>query len=86
MPALLLLFRVGGMPFPIPVLWFPVWLLLLPLAVLARIVGAVAALFTGKTWAVFLTESLSAWSLLPGLHGLQVSVSSGGRGFHFKFI
>ncbi len=88
MPALFLLFRVGGMRCPIPVPWFPVWLVLLPFAVLGQAVGAVAALFrAGRgTWAAFMSQSLAIWSILPGLHGTEITVSSGEENLSFRFF
>lgn len=88
MPALILLMRFGKMPFPIPVLWFPVWLLLLPFALLAQAAGSTAQLFCrgGNTVLAGLNESMALWSVLPGLHGLEVSVSSREERLMFRFI
>ena len=86
MPALLLLLRIGRMPFSLPILWFPVWLVLLPPAILGQLVGSVAPLFTKKPWAVFQSGSIAAWSLLPGLSGLQIVVTSLREKLQLKFI
>lgn len=88
MPALLLLLRFGRMPFPIPVLWFPIWLLLLPLALLAQVAGSAASVFyRGKNSVLaMLSGSLALWSILPGLHGLEVSVSSREDKLMFRFL
>ncbi|MFO7627816.1 MAG: hypothetical protein R6V62_11205 [Candidatus Fermentibacteraceae bacterium] len=88
MPALLLLLRFGKMPFPIPVLWFPVWLLLLPVALLAQTAGSVASLFCRDRSSTLarLSGSMALWSILPGLHGLEVNVSSSEESLMFRFI
>lgn len=88
MPALLLLLRFGKMPFPIPVLWFPVWLLLLPFALLAQAAGSTAQLFCRSRSTVMagLSGSMALWSILPGLHGLEVNVSSREDRMMFRFI
>lgn len=88
MPALFLLFRIGRMRCPIPLPWFPVWLLLLPFAVLGQAVGAAAVLFRARrgTWPVFLSESLAVWSILPGLHGTEITVSSEAENLSFRFF
>lgn len=88
MPALLLLLRFGKMPFPIPVLWFPVWLLLLPVAVLAQAAGSAAQLFCRgrKSALAALSGSMALWSILPGLHGLEVNISSREDRLMFRFI
>jgi hypothetical protein len=88
MPALFLLFRIGRMPCPIPVPWFPVWLVLLPFAALGQAAGAAAALFRpGRgTWPAMLSESMAVWSILPGLHGTEITVSSEAENLSFRFF
>ncbi len=88
MPALLLLMRFGRMPFPIPVLWFPIWLLLLPVALLAQVAGYAGSVFhRGKSSTLaMLSGSMALWSILPGLHGLEVNVSSREDRIMFRFL
>lgn len=87
MPAMFLLMRFGRMPFSIPLPWFLLWVLLLPFAVVAQLAGWVAlALGIRAATARVLQVSMSAWSLLPGLHGLHISVRSKSENLQFRFV
>ncbi len=88
MPALLLVLRFGRMPFPLPLPWFPVWLVLLPLAILGQFVGSVSAVLARKRsdTLVLLSASMAAWSLITRLHGLEITVRSEKENLQFMFI
>lgn len=87
MPAMFLLMRFGRMPFPVPLPWFVLWVVLLPFAILAQLAGWVTlALGIRARVARALQVSMAAWSLLPGLHGLGISVRSKSENLQFRFV
>lgn len=88
MPAVLLLIRIGKMPFPIPFLWFPIWLILFPVALLGQITGSVASLFKRRRCGTLagLAVSMTLWSFVTCLHGLEVVVSSREDNLSLRFI
>lgn len=88
MPALLLVLRIGRMPFPVPFPWFLVWVPLLPFALLGQAAGSVASVFNGKrsTALAALAGSMRIWGLVTCLHGLEVMVRSSEDNLVFRFI
>lgn len=84
MPAFLLILRMGWMVIPLP--WFLVWLILLPLGILAWLVGLIASLFSSKWEFRALTQALRVLYLLMSLSGTRCDVSSEGRRFAVAWI
>jgi hypothetical protein len=87
MPAMFLMMRFGRMPFSVPLPWFLLWVLLLPFALLAQLAGWMTLALGIKVHAArVLQVSMAAWSILPGLHGLGISVRSKSENLQFRFV
>lgn len=71
MPAFFLLVRIKKII--IPILWFPIWLLLLPFVLLAFLVSP---FFYGTSYRHILQNGYIGWLLLVNLHGLKVDINS----------
>ncbi len=71
MPAFFLLIRIKK--FVIPILWFPIWLLLLPFVLLAYLISP---FFYRTNYRHILQNSYIGWLLLVKLHGLKVDINS----------
>jgi len=83
-PAFLLLARFGKVTLPLP--WFAVWLVLLPLAAAAWPVGVLgSALGWGRPFRL-LAQSPRLWLLSCCLGGLRVRVRSDDRRVCFSFV
>jgi hypothetical protein len=83
-PALLLLVGVGRFTVPLP--YFPVWMLLFPLAVLAGAAG-----YAGRALGIGgasrpLSQAPRMWLMACCLHGLSVNVRSDDGGIRFSFV
>jgi len=83
-PALLLLVGVGRITIPLP--YFPVWILLLPVAVLAGGVGLLGRAVGFEGVSRTLSQAPRMWLLACCLHGLSVNVRSEEHGIRFSFV
>ncbi len=82
MPAFFLVVKVLGVPIPLP--WFLLWLLLLPLVPLAILISP---FFGGSHHGNLLRNAHLAWWILVSLHGLKVDVNSrDGHGVYLSFV
>ncbi|OPX28153.1 MAG: hypothetical protein B1H09_08335 [Gemmatimonadaceae bacterium 4484_173] len=71
MPAFFLVFRIGRFTIPLP--WFAVWLMLLPVVPAAIIASP---FFHNKSYGNILQNAHLAWWIIVGLHGLTVNIDS----------
>ncbi len=78
MPALLFVMRIGRVFVPLP--WFPLWLVALPLSLAAWFVGEGARVFTRARWTDWARMAPRAAWLITALHGLKVDISGSDRG------
>ena len=75
MPAWIVVLWIGKIPLPLP--WFLLWIILLPLILLAMIAGTLARLVDScSRWGEAMQESWRILLLLICLHGLKVDVRS----------
>ena len=82
MPAFFLLIRIGRFPVPLP--WFILWLLLLPLVPLAILVSP---FFRSEDYGRVMQNAHRAWWVLVALHGLKVEVNgSSGEQVYLSFV
>ncbi len=85
MPAWILLLRIRNFMIPIP--WFIIWILPLPLILITSIVGYLARL-SGLNNYIFslLSESWRILMLIMCLHGIEVRVDTDEENILLKFI
>ncbi len=85
MPAWILLLRIGRVPLPLP--WFPVWLLLAPLLLLASLLGLLAKLLgLGGDAAGTMAEAWRVIPLVTCLHGLRIGIDGGEQRIGLVFV
>ncbi len=85
MPAMIMILKIGKVTVPLP--WFLLWLLALPLAVLGWLVGNIGLVFFPESYSMR-AASLSprVVMLLLSLHGLELKVDSSSENVLIQFI
>ena len=83
-PAFFLLARFGKVTLPLP--WFPVWLILLPLALLAWPVGFLGSAIGGGHVFRLLGQAPRMWLMSCCLGGLRVRVRNDEQRICFSFV
>jgi hypothetical protein len=71
MPAFFLVFRIGRFIIPLP--WFAVWLLLLPVIPVAIIISP---FFRHRNYENIMRNAHLVWWAAVGIHGLRVDIKS----------
>ncbi len=82
MPAFFLIVKVGKVPIPLP--WFLLWLLLIPLVPLAILISPFLPRSDQRK---LLRNAHLAWWIIVSLHGLKVDVNSrDDHGVYLSFV
>jgi hypothetical protein len=71
MPAFFLLFKIRRFTIPLP--WFAIWLILLPVVPAAMIASP---FFCRKDYGNIMRHAHLAWWVIAGLHGLKVDINN----------
>lgn len=84
MPAFLLLAKVGRVPLPIP--WFPIWMILLPVSCLVWLSAEVAGVFVQSRALRLMRDAPRMALALSVVHGMRVQIVTGGKSFSLLWM
>lgn len=84
MPAFLLILRRGHLVIPLP--YFLLWVLLLPLLPVLMLVGVVGSVFSERVEFRIMTRMDLLFRLFSCLHGLRVKVGEGRDRLDMRFV